>query len=516
MDGTRFDRIARQFAASTSRRSLLTAALGGAAGVAGALLQHRAEAAVLRGPGEICRKNGDCASNFCGPADRTGRRRCACSEGQVACDGACVDPETAFASDDDNCGACGVACPTLQSCCDGACVPSWSVCDGVCCASTQVCYEDACCDPLSPVDVCENACGEQSVGCGQTTNCGACCGEGGSGCEGDNDCCSGACVENACLAAPGEVGATCDSNADCGSNACCGGLCVAADAYDDDVENCGACENACPGSDTECGTRTCISGVCGMSYVESGTPTSSGQTPGDCQLSVCDGSGGTESVADDTDVPTEASGACMQPICTEGVPGETPLAEGATCVENGGTVCDGNGNCVECIAGDSCDSGVCLEDGTCCVADEESVTCAEQCGEVENNCGVLVDCGSCCPEGTRPSSIGDYCVPDAATCAAAISTTSHISADLRECDFSGLTLISHNFQYANLTGATFASATLIACNFQFANLTSVDFSGTTLTSNAWAFATCPDGVAANSGAFDCCANMNGNTPASCP
>src|SRR3954464_2788638 len=77
MDGSRFDSLTRAAASAPTRRAFLGAALGG---LTTAIFGRGAEAAVKRGPGEICRKNGDCAAGLCNPPDRTGRRYCGCTE----------------------------------------------------------------------------------------------------------------------------------------------------------------------------------------------------------------------------------------------------------------------------------------------------------------------------------------------------------------------------------------------------------------------------------------------------
>lgn len=78
MDGSRFDRLTRVLAGEGSRRSVMKAALGVAAGgaVTVALADGSDAAARKRNIGEVCRKDGDCATNYCGPKDRYGRQRC--------------------------------------------------------------------------------------------------------------------------------------------------------------------------------------------------------------------------------------------------------------------------------------------------------------------------------------------------------------------------------------------------------------------------------------------------------
>lgn len=99
MDGSRFDTVARALAGGGSRRSLMKAAFGAAVGGAVTVaLSEETAAARKRVVGEVCRKNGDCASDVCGPKDRYGRKRCAC-EGPLVLAGSktggdvCVDDE---------------------------------------------------------------------------------------------------------------------------------------------------------------------------------------------------------------------------------------------------------------------------------------------------------------------------------------------------------------------------------------------------------------------------------------
>jgi hypothetical protein len=111
--------------------------------------------------------------------------------------------------------------------------------------------------------------------------------------------------------------------------------------------------STCPGQDTDCQTRTCLAGTCGFSFVASGTPTPTGQTAADCQKSTCNGAGGVVSVADDTDLPVD-SNACTSDVCTAGVPSNPPTASGTACSQNGGTTCNGAGQCVQCVTATTC------------------------------------------------------------------------------------------------------------------------------------------------------------------
>src|SRR5439155_1136187 len=45
---------------------------------------------------------------------------------------------------------------------------------------------------------------------------------------------------------------------------------------------------------------------------------------------------------------------CTNDVCTNGTPSNPPLAAGASCSQNGGTVCSGQGACVQCVAAGTC------------------------------------------------------------------------------------------------------------------------------------------------------------------
>ncbi len=122
----------------------------------------------------------------------------------------------------------------------------------------------------------------------------------------------------------------------------------------DGAGNCVGCVmgNECPGSDTTCETRTCNNDTCGFSYAGSGTALPN-QVAGDCHTVVCNGSGGSDTIIDDTDVPTSTN-QCLAAACTNGVPSNPPEPEGTTCGSGSGMVCDGSGDCVNCVFGSDC------------------------------------------------------------------------------------------------------------------------------------------------------------------
>ncbi len=146
------------------------------------------------------------------------------------------------------------------------------------------------------------------------------------GCETDVDCggrsCSACANFQQCL-----VGT------DCQSGMCSNGICAECLAPD-----------TCPGNETECQFRTCTGLACGTGCNPFGTVTS-GQVAGDCQLNVCNGACSTTNVPDNSDLPDDGN-QCTTDLCTGGVPSHGFEPVGTVCTQNGGSMCDGLGNCV--------------------------------------------------------------------------------------------------------------------------------------------------------------------------
>lgn len=181
MDSDRFDRLARQFASATSRRSLVKGAL--AAAVAAVASVTGAEAAqVLRRPGEICRKDGDCiAGTTCEPT-ATGRSVCTCVTGTKPCRGACIP--TASCCTVADCADDGNACTTTACNPNGTCVhlnrPNGTACsDGNLCTTADSCQNGACTGTPIICDTCQSCVGGTCSTVTDGTSCGAgltCCG----------------------------------------------------------------------------------------------------------------------------------------------------------------------------------------------------------------------------------------------------------------------------------------------------------------------------------------------------
>ena len=195
-------------------------------------------------------------------------------------------------------------------------------------------------------------------------------------CETDVDCGGGQCA----LCADFQL---CAVHTDCQSGLCEGNVCVQCVAA-----------STCPGLDTECQTRTCQSGACGFLYTELGFVTSE-QSAGDCQVAVCDGTGGIAALADDGDLPDDGL-ECTDDLCTAGTPSFFPSPLGMPCSDGGGNVCDGTGVCVECVEASDCPGS----DTEC-----EARTCdANVCGFSFAPFGEACTGGTCDGAGT--------CVPD--------------------------------------------------------------------------------------------------------
>ncbi len=104
------------------------------------------------------------------------------------------------------------------------------------------------------------------------------------------------------------------------------------------------------GTDTECQQHTCTAGVCGVVNTMQGVALAD-QATGDCQLEQCDGAGSTETVDDNADIPADLT-TCTNDVCVLGVPSNIPVSASTPCAEGNGTLCDGTGSCVQCVAGD--------------------------------------------------------------------------------------------------------------------------------------------------------------------
>lgn len=139
----------------------------------------------------------------------------------------------------------------------------------------------------------------------------------------------------------------------------------------------------CPDPGTECVVRLCINHACGTLTAPYGTPTIE-QSDGDCQLSVCDGNGGTTSIDDDADILDDGK-QCTVDICKGGTLEHNPAIPGTVCNEGGGTRCNDAGACVECNSAAECPAGAACDAGKCV-----SASCVDG---VKNGTESDTDCG---------------------------------------------------------------------------------------------------------------------------
>jgi hypothetical protein len=116
LDGSRFDALTRTLVTTGSRRRFLAGVIASAGALVGVV---SVEGRRCSEGGTICREDANCCAGLCGPKDQFGRRRCGCTDGQTDCNGQCVNLQ----SDDNNCGACGAACPD-GTICEIGCVPA--------------------------------------------------------------------------------------------------------------------------------------------------------------------------------------------------------------------------------------------------------------------------------------------------------------------------------------------------------------------------------------------------------
>lgn len=103
--------------------------------------------------------------------------------------------------------------------------------------------------------------------------------------------------------------------------------------------------NDCALTTTACTEKACENGMCSLAPKPAGTLAVNDEIPGDCQRAVCDGQGTAVTEIDDLDLPDDQND-CTVDGCDQGTPTFDPAMAGVMCAMNGGTVCDGMGQCV--------------------------------------------------------------------------------------------------------------------------------------------------------------------------
>ena len=373
-----------------------------------------------------------CVANTSMDGGVTARTICQrCVAGQIACDNRCVDP----ASDNANCGGCGVACNAPNRCQ----APMTSASDagarvlGVCACATAgqiFCAANdagagACVNPLT-----DNA------------NCGRC----GNRCPGGVACMNGSCScaagQSLCPASAGGAGACTNlqtDNANCGrcgaacatGQSCVGGSCACGLAVqifcagagctnpNTDNANCGGCGVACPAG------QSCVSGMCSCPLGQTSCA-SVGCVNLTSDSNNCGACGRSCSGAFANAVSLCVSATCVQTACLTGF-GDCNAAAGcetstATDVSNCGAC---NNRCRFANAAATCVAGVCTM-GACntgfrdCNGDAadgcetSTATDALNCGACGNRCTATTGRTAFCSGGT--CMLGATCALPLADC----------------------------------------------------------------------------------------------------
>jgi hypothetical protein len=241
-----------------------------------------------------------------------------------------------------------------------------------------------------------------------------------------NECTDDTCQDGAALNAPKAAGTPCAAGA-CNAMGQCAGCRIPDD---------------CGGQDTFCSLRTCINELCGLDNQPQGTPLPDGdQTDGDCVLRICDANGGATLTGNGNDTPPDDGNPCTDGVCINDQPVQDPIPAGEPC--GLGNVCDGSGNCGECVDNTDCNAPeTCGGGGVMNQCGCTPTTCAAlgvTCGMVPNGCGTMLNCNDGitngnetdvdCGGGAPP---GGTCAVDCAigdTCAGAGDCTSGFCAD---------------------------------------------------------------------------------------
>ncbi len=215
-------------------------------------------------------------------------------------------------------------------------------------------------------------------------------------------------VEPACSGTPAAPAFTnAAAGTDCSADAGDGVYCGDGDA----AGTCVACNTAadCPASTQECNVSACVDHACVVQPVAAGTPTEQGQSSGDCQRRVCDGSGKVAFEDDDSDTPAPENDCVASGFCDGSplAPAFTMAAAGTACGVGLAGLCDGEGNCGECNVDAHCDEPL----GPCSAVTCVAHVCVESNapaglplpGQTAGDCQVFVCDGNGHPESKADS-----------------------------------------------------------------------------------------------------------------
>jgi hypothetical protein len=375
-------------------------------------------------PDVDCSDDNECTEDVCNPADgecswpdEPHPTECEFSSGVggICMEGTCVDAmlcEGVDCSDDNDCtkdvcdradGECsfpnktdGIACEFSSGmagiCMSGTCEDA-KLCEDVDCSDDDACTEDVC----NPAD-------------GECSN-------------PDDDCSDGnQCTEDVCdpdavlvcsnpnLEHPTEcefssgVAGVCDGEGTCLDAM----LCEEVVCSDDDMcteDVCDRADGLCSFPAVDCSDgNQCTEDVCHPADGLCSNPNVPHPTA--CDFSsgvagVCDGAGTCLDLKLCEEVVCSDDNECTEDVCdrADGLCSFPNEMVDTVCDQDGGTVCDGDGNCVECNADRVCDSGEICVDNECVCSDDEGCDAGEEIC-VENECvsddaNVLCDVGLC-------------------------------------------------------------------------------------------------------------------------
>jgi hypothetical protein len=377
---------------------------------------------------------------------------------QRCCDAGCTD--TSY--DHDNCGSCGIVCPTNTACLLGNCFPAFDCSqpstDSQPCALDGAYYTGTCCSG-SCMDLSNGApnCASCLQTCPAGSNCfyGTCFTDGGTaticdagGCPSGTFCNNGFCfAETSCSLLPAKSTCVLDAGTSLSLGNCCADACV---DLQSDSSNCGICFSQCP-TGVACSSYVCASGCNTSNACPAGTTCvyADGQSSGSCQAVSCTGEAdGVECVFGPGVFPyNSSSGTCCGGRCVgindpQNCSGCGQVCDSGIC--NDGVCLDPDppAGCLQsCAPFTRCVNGTCI-DGLCNGVNTEYVgyvaLCLASDGTVGNcclggGCGHLLDdpqnCGVCyvaCPSGQTcangtcsgsptcgPGHMGEFCNLDA-------------------------------------------------------------------------------------------------------
>lgn len=163
-----------------------------------------------------------------------------------------------------------------------------------------------------------------------------------------NDCTQDFCSSGQSIHSPQPAGYSCGDGGLCDGNGTCIECLEASDC----------------GTDSVCVTFTCDQGMCGSIYAPQGTAVQD-TIIGNCNKLICDGNGNTIGAIDSQDLPPDDGNQCTTEVCKNGMPDHPPTNEGTECNQNGGSMCDGQANCVECLSAADCPSSTLCAKAVC-------------------------------------------------------------------------------------------------------------------------------------------------------